>query len=86
MIVEKSFKRAKLTGQIGNEDWMLEVIPHPSIRGCCLLTIRSVNSAHHKAGIEAQITVNNSELKKVADMLCGIGDVNIDSNPYLGCR
>lgn len=71
MIVEKSFKCAKLTHQCGSEDMTLVIIPHPAIAGCCILTILEDETD----SIRASITVNRSELKKVADMLCGI---NVD--------
>lgn len=74
MIVEKSFERAKLTGQAGREDDLLtlEIIPHPVICGCCILTILNSKKDLINAAIAAiaAITVNNSELKEVAEMLC----------------
>lgn len=68
MIVEKSFKRAKLTHQSGDQDLTLEIIPHPTISGCGILTILDP-----KKTISVQITVNKLELKKAAEMLSGVG-------------
>lgn len=65
-------------GQAGKVDdnLTLEIILHPAIRGCCILTILDSKSSI----IRAAIIVNNSELKKVADMLMGISNVDIEGS------
>lgn len=75
MIVEKSFKKAVLTNQTTssvNGQSTLEIIRHPVITGCCILSIlQPINESNHAS--LTQITVNIVELKRVSEMLCGIG-------------
>ena len=76
MVIEKSFKKATLTHQIGhgNSNLSLEIVPHPTISGCCMLTVlkfrdeASIEGADSNSVI-SQIVINRSELKTVANML-----------------
>ena len=65
MIVEKSFKKAKLFHQANDSQLVLEIIPHPVISGCCILTILEDDNKI----IRQSITINKSELKEAGKII-----------------